>query len=75
MSAPRLAKLKDGADRLAEALAAVKPEIGWMRDAAVEASDRMSATATQIAEQQDRLATLLASVDDGVGAAQRSSNC
>ena len=57
------------ADRLAEVAETVKPELGWMRDAAVEASDRMSASATQVAEQQDRLAALLASVDDGVGAA------
>ena len=57
------------ADRLAEVTEAVKPELDWMRDAAVEASDRMSATAAQVAEQQDRLATLLASVDDGVGTA------
>jgi len=55
------------ADRLADVAGSVKPELGWMRDAVVEASDRMSATATQVAEQQDRLATLLASVDDGVG--------
>jgi hypothetical protein len=57
------------ADRLAEVAGAVKPELSWMRDAAVEASDRMSATATQVAEQQDRLASLLASVDEGVGTA------
>ena len=41
-----------------------------MRDAAVEASERMAATGGQIAEQQDRFAALLASVDDGVGDAQ-----
>jgi hypothetical protein len=58
------------ADRLAERAGAMKPEIGWMRDAAVEASERVSATAAQIAEQQDRFAALLATVDDGVGEAQ-----
>ena len=58
------------ADRLAEAAKGVKPELEWLRDAAVEASDRMTDTAAHIGEQQDRFAALLASVDDGVGAAQ-----
>jgi DNA repair exonuclease SbcCD ATPase subunit len=57
-------------DRLAAAAAAVKPEIGWVRDAAVEASGRISSTTEQISEQQDKLAALLARVDDGVGDAQ-----
>jgi DNA repair exonuclease SbcCD ATPase subunit len=58
------------ADRLAEAAQVVKPELGWMRDAAVEASERMSLAATMVAEQEDRFAALMASVDDGVGEAQ-----
>ncbi len=57
-------------DRLAAATAAVKPEIGWVRDAAAEASERISSTAGEIAAQQDKLTALLASVDDGVGDAQ-----
>ncbi|HEX8842604.1 MAG TPA: hypothetical protein VF757_09935, partial [Sphingomicrobium sp.] len=57
-------------DRLAAAAAAVKPEIGWVRDAASEASERISSTTEQIAEQQDKLTALLARVDDGVGDAQ-----
>ena len=61
---------QDSADRLAESAQAAKPEISWMRDAATEASERLSTTASQIAEQQDRLAALLASVDDGVGDSQ-----
>jgi predicted nucleic acid-binding Zn-ribbon protein len=59
-----------GADRLAEAAAAVRPEITWIRDAAVEAGERVSTTGDLVAQQQDRLASLLASVDDGVGNAQ-----
>ena len=59
-----------GADRLAEVASTVKPELGWMRDAAVEASDRITATAAHIGEQQDRFAALLASVDDGVEGAR-----
>jgi hypothetical protein len=58
------------ADRLAEAAQAAKPEIGWMRDAAVEANERMSLAAGMVAEQEDRFAALLASIDDGVGDAQ-----
>jgi archaellum component FlaC len=56
-----------GAERLAEAARQVKPEISWMRDAAVEASERLGSASQQVADQQDRLAALLASVDEGVG--------
>jgi hypothetical protein len=59
-----------GADRLAESAQVVKPEIDWMRDAAVQASERMSLAATMIAEQEDRFAALMASVEGGVGEAQ-----
>lgn len=65
-----LGEAHGSADRLAGATAAIKPEIGWVRDAAVEASTRLEATGADIADQQDRLAALLASVDDGVGDAQ-----
>jgi predicted nucleic acid-binding Zn-ribbon protein len=65
-----IGEAQGGADRLAEAAAAARPEIAWIRDAAVEAGERLSATSTSIAEQQDRFAALLASVDDGVGDAQ-----
>jgi ABC-type transporter Mla subunit MlaD len=67
-----IGEAQGGADRLSEAAGAMKPEIGWVRDAAVEAGARMAETAQQIAEQQDRLAALLASVDDGVTASQSS---
>ena len=56
-----------GTDRLAEAAAAVRPEIAWIRDAAVEAGKQLSATGDNVAEQQDRFAALLATVDEGVG--------
>ena len=58
------------ADRLGEAASAIKPEIDWVRDAAVEASDRLAASGADIAEQQDKLTTLLAGVDEGVSDAQ-----
>ena len=38
-----------------------------MREAAIEASDRIRSSAAGIAEQQDRFAALLATLDDGVG--------
>ena len=57
-------------DHLVQATRAVRPEVEWVRDAAQEASDRLSASGAAIAEQQDRLAALLAAVDDGVGGAE-----
>jgi hypothetical protein len=65
-----LGEAQGGADRLLESAAAVKPDIGWLRDATVEASDRLSATGAEIAEQRERFGALLASVDGGVEDAQ-----
>ena len=65
-----IGEAQGGADRLVEAAATVRPEIGWIRDAAVEADQRLSATGERIAEQQDRFAGLLATVEEGVGEAQ-----
>ena len=45
----------------------IRPELEWMRQAAVEASDRIATSAAGIAEQQDRFASLLATLDEGVG--------
>jgi ABC-type transporter Mla subunit MlaD len=61
-----IGEAQGGTDRLSEAATAVRPEIGWIRDAAVEAGKHLSATTDRIAEQQDRFAALLASVDEGV---------
>jgi len=68
--ATAIGEAQGGTDRLAEAAAAVRPEIGWIRDAAIEAGERVSTTGEMVARQQDSLAALLASVDDGVGNAQ-----
>jgi sugar-specific transcriptional regulator TrmB len=65
-----IGEAQGGADRLTAAAATLRPELGWLRDATVEAGERLSATGATIAEQQDRFAALLASVDDGVGDAQ-----
>jgi len=65
-----IGEAQGGAERLAASAEAIRPEMSWIRDAAVEASDRIAGAGGQIAEQQDRFAALLASVDDGVGNAQ-----
>jgi predicted nucleic acid-binding Zn-ribbon protein len=65
-----IGEAQGSADRLAQAAIAVRPELGWIRDAALEVDERLSATAQRIAEQQDRFAALLGQVDEGVGDAQ-----
>jgi hypothetical protein len=60
---------ESGASRLLSSAQAARPEIDWMREAAVEASDRIAAGVAGIDEQQDRFAALLSSIDDGVGTA------
>jgi hypothetical protein len=69
-----IGEAEGGAERLAVAASNVKPELDWLRDAAIEASERVTATAAHIAEQQDRFTALLASLDDGVGSAQARLN-
>ena len=64
-----IGEAQGGTDRLVQSAQAAKPEIGWMRDAAVEASDRIATSASQITEQQDRLSALLANIDEGVSGA------
>jgi hypothetical protein len=54
-----------GTARLVEATREARPEIEWMREASVEASDRIAASAQGISEQQDRFAALLAALDEG----------
>ena len=58
-----------GAERLIRSTERIRPELDWMREAAVEASDRIRSSASSIVEQQDRFATLLATLDEGVGTA------
>jgi hypothetical protein len=65
-----IGEAQGGADRLSEATRAMKPEMDWMRAAAIEASDRLGTANGQIVEQQDRLAALLGSVDEGVSEAK-----
>jgi hypothetical protein len=65
-----IGEAQGSADRLAEIATAARPEIGWLRDATVEASDKLLATSTQIADQRERFTALLSSVDSGVEDAQ-----
>ncbi|WP_395623031.1 hypothetical protein [Sphingomonas daechungensis] len=58
-----------GTERLIRSTEKIRPELQWMREAAIEASERIKTSATGIAEQQDRFTTLLATLDEGVGEA------
>ncbi|MGI8706178.1 MAG: hypothetical protein ACR2JJ_10375 [Sphingomicrobium sp.] len=65
-----LGTAEEQAARITETAGTLRPEIEWMRDAAREANERLGATGAAIAEQQDRLAALLGSLDEGVGDAE-----
>lgn len=65
-----IADAEGGAARLRETAEQARPEIDWVRDAAVEASERMTQTGAAIGEQQDQLSALLGSVDEGVSIAE-----
>ena len=65
-----IGEAQGSADRLTEAAAAARPEIGWLRDATAEASEKLTTTRAQIIEQRERFAALLSSVDTGVEDAQ-----
>jgi len=65
-----IGEAQGGADRLMEAAAAARPDVGWLRDATIEAGEKLTATGAEIADQRERFGTLLASVDNGVEDAQ-----
>ena len=65
-----IGEAQTSAARLAETAALAKPEIGWLRDATIEAAEKLSATGAEIAEQRQRFSALLSNVDDGVEDAQ-----
>ena len=66
-----LGTAEGGAERLLSAVNASRPEIEWMREAAAEASQRLESGAQGLQVQHDRLAALLAMLDDGVGTAEQ----
>jgi len=57
-------------DHLVNSARSIRPEVEWIREAAVEASSRLATTGSAIADQQDRLAALLGTLDEGVGNAE-----
>ncbi len=65
--ASAIGEAESGAERMLRVTETAKPEIGWMRDAALEASEQIAASNSGISDQQDRFAALLATIDDGVG--------
>jgi hypothetical protein len=71
----RLADALSGAEgsteRLVAAVSAARPDINELHSLAYAASDRLAAGAQGIAEQQERLASLLSSVETGVGSAEQ----
>jgi len=66
-----LGEAESGAARLGEQAEAARPAIGWVRDAAVEAGDRLAQGVTAAEEQHARLAALIRAVDAGVGGAEK----
>lgn len=65
-----LGEAENGATRLANHVANTGPAILVVRDAALEASERLASGAGAIEAQHDRLAGLLAAVDTGIGGAE-----
>ena len=65
-----LGEAESGATRVAEQANAARPAIGWVRDAALEASERLADGARSVEGQHDRLAELLSAVDTGIGGAE-----
>jgi hypothetical protein len=65
-----IGEAQGSADRLAQTADAMRVDIAWIRNAAVEAGERLDSTGVQIDDHQQRFAALLQSVDEGVGGAQ-----
>ena len=66
-----LGEAEAGASRLLASAEAARPNVEQMRDAAIEAADRIESGASNVEAQQERLATLMTSVDLGVGQAEQ----
>ena len=69
--AATLGEAEAGAARLLASAEAARPHVDSMRDAAVEAANRIEAGASNVDAQQERLATLMTSVDLGVSQAEQ----
>ena len=68
--AATLGEAEAGAARLLASAEAARPHVDSMREAAVEAANRIEAGASNVESQQERLAALMTSVDLGVGQAE-----
>ena len=66
-----LSEAEAGAARLLASAEAARPHIEQMRDAAIEAENRIESGASNVETQQERLAALMTSVDLGVGQAEQ----
>ena len=66
-----LGEAEGSAARLWEQVEAASPAIAKVRDAAVEANERLAAGVGAVEAQHDRLAELLAAVDTGIGGAEK----
>jgi hypothetical protein len=69
--AATLGDAEAGAARLLASAEAARPHVDSMRDAAIEAANRIEAGASNVDAQQERLAALMTSVDLGVGQAEQ----
>ena len=65
-----LSEAEGGAARLHAQVETSTPGIGWVRDAAVEAGERLTSGAAAIEAQHERLTTLLSAVDTGISGAE-----
>lgn len=69
--AATLGEAEAGAARLLASAESARPHVDSMRDAAVEAANRIEAGASNVDAQQERLAGLMTSVDLGVSQAEQ----
>ncbi|WP_029940877.1 hypothetical protein [Sphingomonas astaxanthinifaciens] len=66
-----LSHAEGGAERLLAAVQAARPDVEWIASAALDASQKLDAGTAGLAGQQERLTTLLATIDNGVGSAEQ----
>jgi hypothetical protein len=59
-----------GAERLAQSADALKPELNSIRNAVLEAADKLSLTGGNVEDQKERFAALLSIIDNGVEGAR-----
>ncbi|HEX8415019.1 MAG TPA: hypothetical protein VF637_14205 [Sphingomicrobium sp.] len=65
-----ISEAQGGTERLLASAQQTRPEIGWLRDAAVDAAQHVSATGSSIAAQQQQFDTLMAAMEEGGGLAE-----